>query len=146
MEEILARNDVRECLGIRNAWMDFPYLAYIERKNWVVWGWVLAAFAVVLTLAAQIWYVPLKYWTSRRQWRAPKILGLADRGLCFIDSYVRLFAAWKSFHHFEEVRRAFLIYTSKDDYYLLSKRYFSPEQRAELKRRLQENVSESTRA
>jgi hypothetical protein len=114
-----------------------------NEKIGIIWGWVLAAFAVVLALTAQIWYLPLKYWTSRRQWRAPKTMGLADRGLCFIDCYVRVFAGWKSFHHFDEVRRAFLIYTRKDDYYLLSKRYFSPEQRAELKRRLQKNVSGS---
>lgn len=121
-------------------WMFQDWLGSNE-KTGIVWGWVIATFAVVLTLTAQIWYLPLKYWTERKELRAPKSVGVSDRGLCFVESGTRSFLGWKKFQSFEEIRRAFLVYTSKDDYQLFSKRYFSAEQIEELRTRLQGNVA-----
>jgi len=108
-----------------------------DDKTGVLWGWILAALAVVITLSAQIWYLPLRYATSRRRWRAPKNMALADRGLYLSDAYGSFFNAWRSFRGFREVGRAFLIYTDVAHYYLLSKRYFSPDQQIEIRRMLQ---------
>lgn len=111
-----------------------------NEKIGIVWGWVIAAFVLVLTLSAQIWYVPLKYWTSRERLRAPKGVAISSWGLCFGEHGIRSFLGWKQLQSFEEIKRAFLVYTSKDNYHLFSKRYFSSEQIEELRNRLQRNV------
>lgn len=122
-------------------WLFQIWLSSNEKMG-IVWGWVIAGFAVVMTLTAQLWYLPLKYWTSPRQWRTPKGLGLTERGLYFEGPYTRSFHDWKSFQTFEEIRPAFLIYTDKHHYYLLAKHYVSDEQSKEVRRRLSENLKE----
>jgi len=111
-----------------------------NEKIGIVWGWVIAAFMLVLTLTAQIWYLPLKYWTSRREWRAQKELGLCGKGLYIGDAHVRVFNAWKYLQSFDDFRRAFVVYKDKNHYHLLSKHYFFQEQREEIRRGLQENM------
>jgi hypothetical protein len=44
-----------------------------NEKAITLWGWILASAAVVFVLTAQIWYLPLRYWTSSRPWRAAEI-------------------------------------------------------------------------
>ena len=120
----------------------WPFQIWHEsnEKIGIVWGWVIAAFVLILTLSAQIWYVPLKYWTSRERPGAPKGVAISGGGLCFGESGIRSFLGWKQFQSFEEIKRAFLVYTGKDNYHLFSKRYFSAEQIVELRNRLQRNV------
>jgi hypothetical protein len=111
-----------------------------NEKAITLWGWILASSAVVFVLTAQIWYFPLRYWTSSRPWRAAKKLAFSERGLRLTDSFCDWFMAWKACHSFQEIGRAFLIYTRPGRYYLLSKRYLPPDSQAHLRQMLQENV------
>jgi len=104
-----------------------------NEKIGVVWGWILASFAVVLVLAAQLWYFPLRYATSSRNWRTAKAMALSGRGIYLETSYVGHFTAWKSFFWFEEIGRVFLLYLDAEHRYIVSKRYLSPEQQVELR-------------
>ncbi|HZI55555.1 MAG TPA: YcxB family protein [Verrucomicrobiae bacterium] len=108
----------------------------------IVWGWSIAGFVVVMTLTAQIWYLPLKYWTAPGQWRTPKGLGISDRGMCIKDLHTCSFHGWKSLPSFNEVGRSFLVYVNQSHYYLLAKHYFSEEQKKEIGGRLRANLKE----
>src|SRR5215472_4041359 len=123
-------------------WVVDQWLSTNE-KAITLWGWILASFAVLVVLAAQIWYLPLRYWTSSKPWRAVKKLSFSDRGFRLTDSYCDLFIAWRACHTFQEIGRAFLIHTSPGRYYLLSKRYLPPDSQAHLRQILQENVKRS---
>lgn len=120
-------------------WIVQSWLTANERIG-VIWGWILALFAVVLALTAQLWYIPLKYFTSAKAWRAPKRIEISERGVCFATSQGDSFTAWKTFRKFQEIGRAFLIYIDDSRYYLLSKRCFSSEQQSELRRMLGEKL------
>jgi hypothetical protein len=109
-----------------------------HEKIGVIIGWILAASAVILVLSAQLWFVPLRYVTSPKNWRSPKTVAFSDRG--FQLSPDGRFTAWKSFPSFQEVRRAFLIFVDPNHYYLLPKRCFSGDQQTEIRRLLQANV------
>jgi hypothetical protein len=106
----------------------------------MIWGWILAAIAVVLTLTAQLWYLPLQYATWPRQFRAPMTLEFSDAGVSFATAHANFFLAWKAFRKFQEIGRAFLIYTDPSHYYQLPKRDMTPDQRAALRRILQEKL------
>jgi hypothetical protein len=93
-----------------------------EAKPVLIWGWILAAFAVVLTLTAQLWYLPLRYATLPRSFEAPMKLQLYDSGIHFATDSAKFFLAWQALRKFQEIGRAFLVYTSTSEYYLLAKR------------------------
>jgi hypothetical protein len=120
-------------------WVGQSWLTSNEKAG-VVWGWILASLAVLLTLTAQLWYMPLRYFTSARNWRTPRKVELSERGIVVITPTGNYFTAWKAFHKFQELGRAYLIYTDESHYHLLSKHYFSPDQQAELASLLKANV------
>ena len=120
-------------------WVVQSWLTSNEKAG-VIWGWILASLAVLLTLTAQLWYLPLRYLTSARNWRTPRKVELSARGIALITLKGNYFTAWKAFHKFQELGRAYLIYTDESHYHLLSKHYFSPGQQAELSRLLKANV------
>ncbi len=97
-------------------WLFQIWFASNEKLD-IIWGWVIAGFVVVMTLTAQIWYLPLKYWTAPSQWRTPKGLGISDRGVCIEDLHTRSFHGWKSLPGFNEVGQAFLVYVNQSHYY-----------------------------
>ena len=111
-----------------------------NEKAGVIWGWILALFAVILGLTAQFWYAPLRYFTSAKSWRAPQRVEISDRGVCFATPHGDSFTAWKTFRQFQEISRAFLVCIDDSYYHLLSKRYFSAEQQSELRQMLQEKL------
>ena len=104
-----------------------------DEKLQVIWGWILASSAVILTLTAQLWYLPLRYFTSRKAWRSPMKLEFSDRGVHIAMSGVSFFTAWRACRNFCEAGRAFFIYTDEFHYYLLPKRYLTAERQAELR-------------
>lgn len=124
-------------------WVVHQWLTTNE-KAVTIWGWILASVAIVFTLTAQIWYLPLRYWTSSKPWRAPKKFAVSDRGFRLTDLYCDSFIAWKACRNFQEIGRAFLIYTRPGHYYLLSKRYLSPDVQGQLHRILEERVKRAT--
>jgi hypothetical protein len=120
-------------------WVVESWLTSNEKAG-VIWGWILASLAVLLTLSAQLWYVPLRYFTSPRNWRSAMKFKLSPQGTIVTSLSGNHFTAWKALHKFQEIGRAYLIYTDESHYYLLSKHYFSPGQQAELARLLKANV------
>ncbi|HET9364445.1 MAG TPA: YcxB family protein [Candidatus Angelobacter sp.] len=111
-----------------------------QEKVGAIIGWILAASAIILVLTAQLWYLPLRYATSAKNWRAPKKIGLSASGLHISNSPDNRFTAWKVFPSFQEVPRAFLVYVDPTHYYLLPKRCFSTEQRIQIRFLLHANV------
>ena len=105
-----------------------------------MWGWLLALVVVVMVLTAQLWYLPLSYATSAKSWRLPMKLQLSDRGIYFVTSVADFFMAWKAFLKFKELKHAFLIYTEQGRYYLVAKRYITPDQQEKLRGALLANV------
>jgi hypothetical protein len=105
------------------------------------WGWVIGLFVVVLLLTGQLWYFPLKYFTSPKAWRLPQSLNFSDRGLYSADSHNQQFTSWRSFREFLELRRAFLIYGDRSNFIMLSKRYFPTVQQNEIRRLLEKHVA-----
>lgn len=120
-------------------WVVQTWLTSNEKAG-VIWGWILASLAVLLTLSAQLWYAPLRYFTSSRSWRSPMKIEVSHQGTVFTTMSGRHFTAWKAFLKFQEIGRAYLIYTDKSHYYLLSKHYFSPSHQVELARLIKANV------
>jgi len=110
------------------------------------WGWVIALFALVLLITAQIWYLPLKYATSVPTRRLPEELNFSERGLYSGNSHCQAFTSWHSFRKFIELGRAFLIYSDRSNYALLSKHYFSIDQQNEIRRLLEKHVSKTLTA
>lgn len=121
-------------------WVGQNWLASTERAG-VVWGWILASLAVLLTLTAQMWYLPLRYFTSAKDWRAPQKVRFSDSGIHLCHSEGGLFLTWNALRKSGEVPRAFLIYVDQTHYYLLPKRYFSVEQQAEIRRTVESKLS-----
>jgi hypothetical protein len=117
-------------------WVVHSWLIEAEKLR-VIWGWILACSAVILTLTAQLWYLPLRYFTSRKAWRSPLKLEFSDRGVHVAMSGASFFTAWRACRSFREVGRAFLIYTDEFHYYLLPKRYINLEQQTALRQMLQ---------
>jgi hypothetical protein len=85
-------------------------MAFARCQAVLIWGWILAAFAVVLVLTAQLWYLPLKYVTLPRPFGAPMKFQLHDAGIYFATGSAKFFLAWKTFRKFKEIGRAFLVY------------------------------------
>jgi hypothetical protein len=104
-----------------------------DAKPVLIWGWGLAAFAVILVLTAQLWYVPLRYVTSSRSFGTRMGLQLYDAGIHFATDSAKFFLAWKALCKFHEVSRAFLVYTNPSEYYLLAKRDITRDQQNELR-------------
>jgi hypothetical protein len=105
-----------------------------------IWGWILAAFAVILTLTAQLWYLPLRYVTWPNHRKASMVLEFSDLGLYFATAQGNFFLNWKTFRKFREVGRAFLLYTGPSQYYLLPKQDITRDQQNEFRQMLQKKI------
>ena len=68
-----------------------------NEKSGVIWGWILASLAVLLTLSAQLWYVPLRFFTSSRSWRSPMKIKISPQGTVITTVSGDHFTAWKAF-------------------------------------------------
>jgi hypothetical protein len=113
-----------------------------DAKPVLIWGWILVAFAVLLVLTAQLWYLPLKYATLPRSFGAPMKFQLHDAGIYFATGSAKFFLAWKTFRKFKEIGRAFLVYKNASEYYLLAKRDITRDQQNELREILLKNLKQ----
>ncbi|HXB21820.1 MAG TPA: YcxB family protein [Candidatus Solibacter sp.] len=120
-------------------WIAYSLFSSNE-KSLAIWGWILAASAVVFTLAAQLWYLPLRFVTSDKSLRAPMKVETSGQGVRFTTSRAEFFMAWTRFREFQETGGAFLLYRDASNYYLLPKSGISPEQRDQLRRILREKL------
>jgi hypothetical protein len=120
-------------------WIAQTWLAQ-QAKPVFIWGWILAAFAVILVLTAQLWYVPLRYVTSSRSFGTSIKLQLYDAGIHFTTDSAGFFLAWNALRKFHEVGRAFLVYINPSEYYLLAKRDITRDQQNELREMLQKKL------
>jgi hypothetical protein len=109
-------------------------------KSDLIWGWILAAFSVILVLTAQLWYLPLRYATSPKSFGTSMRLQFYDSGIHFTTDSAQFFLAWKVLRKFCEIKRAFLVYTNATEYYLLAKRDITDDQQHELRKILEKNL------
>ena len=107
-------------------------------NNFAGWGTILAAFAAVAALSAQLWYIPLRFVTSAKTWRSPMQAFVSDRGVRLTSSDSDYFMAWTNFRNLEETSRAFILHISEARYYLLAKEFVPPEQQVLLRQMMQE--------
>ncbi|MBZ5525599.1 MAG: YcxB family protein [Acidobacteriia bacterium] len=120
-------------------WIVQTWLAQ-DAKPVMIWGWILAAFAVVLTLTAQLWYLPLQYLTWPKRWKEPMTLEFSEWGVHFTTANENFFLSWKTLRKSEETGRAFLLYSNPSHYYILAKQYITLDQQDELRRMLQKKL------
>ena len=106
----------------------------------VVWGWVLAALLLFLTITTQFWYFLLKYATSNSNLRLPWEAEFSSRGVYSKNSKVGYFNAWTTFRKFGERRRCFLLYFNLNRYSIFPRRCLSLEQQTILRNLLDEKV------
>jgi YcxB-like protein len=106
----------------------------------VMWGWIIAAVVLFLTVTTQLWYFLIQYYTALSEIRDSWDSWFSERGICGKHPKMEYFSAWTSFKKFRETRRAFLLYMNATQYYIHPKRCLTPERQTMLREFLQARI------
>ena len=99
----------------------------------VFWLVLLAGPLLLITLSTQFVYCLISYASQRRRVHVGWEMECADRGVHVRTAATEHFSSWSVFPKFEETRRAFLLYSDANRYYILPKTSMKPEQQQGLR-------------
>lgn len=98
------------------------------------WGVLLSASLLLITLSTQFLYFLAKYATDWSRVHVAWEMECSDRGAHVRTGTTEYFSSWSVFPKVEETRRAFLLYSDADRYYILPMSSLTPEQQNELRK------------